>query len=65
MRARASYVVIHPLDDAPEQKRNPHTAGRLRLTWTMIAALWALRAYLVAITLLVAYRVYVLARGGQ
>jgi hypothetical protein len=56
-------VVIHPLDDEPEVKLTPSDAGRLRLSRTVRWSLFALRAYLVVIIALVAYRIFVLAAG--
>jgi hypothetical protein len=60
---RPLLVVLHPLDDAPEVKLDPARAGRMHLTRSVKWSLFALRAYLTLIMLLVAYRVYVLAKG--
>jgi hypothetical protein len=52
---RRSFVVIHPLDDAPEQKRDTSRLGPIPMTFSVRASLMALRAYLIVMTLLVIY----------
>jgi hypothetical protein len=52
------YLVIHPLDDAPEAKLVVTSEmGRIKLTRSVKASLFALRAYLIIMLVLVAYRV--------
>jgi hypothetical protein len=52
-----SFVVVHPLDDAPEEKVDTTGAGPLRLTRSVKLSLMALRGYLILITLLLLYHV--------
>lgn len=61
-KVKKEYHVIHPLDDAPEAKRmiTPEM-GLIKLTPTVRASLFALRAYLVIMLGLVAYRVITMA----
>jgi len=51
------FVVVHPLDDVPEQKVDISALGPMPMTATVKYALLALRGYLVLMTLLVLYRV--------
>ena len=55
------FVVIHPLDDAPEQKVDTESLGPMEMTASVRLSLLSLRAYLVLMMLLVFYRVFVLA----
>ena len=48
--------VIHPLDDAPEQKLFRPELGRIRMTRTVRASLLLLRFYLLAMLGLLAAR---------
>ena len=48
--------VIHPLDDAPEQKLFRPELGRIRMTRTVRAALLLLRLYLLVMLGLLAAR---------
>lgn len=48
--------VIHPLDDAPEQKLFRPELGRIRMTRTVRASLLLLRLYLLAMLGLLAAR---------
>jgi hypothetical protein len=57
----AGLRLVHPLDDAPETKVNVDALGPMRLTPRARWALIALRAYLVAMTALVVFRVVVMA----
>ena len=59
---KQQYLVIHPLDDAPEAKLvvTPEM-GRIKLTRSVKASLFALRAYLIIMLVLVAYRVITMA----
>jgi hypothetical protein len=49
--------VIHPLDDAPEQKLYREDLGRMRVTQTVRLSLLLLQGYLAAMVLLVPWRV--------
>jgi hypothetical protein len=49
--------VIHPLDDAPEQKLYREDLGRMRMTRTVRLSLLLLQGYLASMVLLVAWRV--------
>jgi len=51
------YYVIHPLDDEPEEKRDPTTLGPMRLSRFEKVALYALQGYLLVMVGLAAYRV--------
>lgn len=58
------FVVIHPLDDVPEEKVDTEKLGPMRMTMSVRISLLSLRAYLVAMMLLVLYHVLVLAHHG-
>jgi hypothetical protein len=51
------YYVIHPLDDEPEEKRDPSTLGPMHLSKGEKLSLYALRGYLVLMLFLAGYRV--------
>jgi hypothetical protein len=53
--------VIHPLDDVAEQKCSSAGLGRIRLTRPVRLSLGVLRAYLIAMTLMLGYHVLDLA----
>lgn len=55
------FLVIHPLDDAPEQKVATEHLGAMRMTGAVRVSLLALRGYLVSMTALVLYHVLDLA----
>jgi hypothetical protein len=55
------FVVIHPLDDAPEAKVDTESLGPMTMTTSVRLSLLSLRAYLVLMMLLVFYRVLALA----
>jgi hypothetical protein len=55
------FLVVHPLDDAPEQKVDTDSLGPMPMTASVRVSLLSLRAYLVAMMLLVLYHVLVLA----
>ncbi len=55
------FVVVHPLDDAPEQKVDKTTLGPMQMTPSVKLSLLALRGYLVLMMLLVLYHVIDLA----
>jgi len=54
-------VIVHPLFDRPEKKVDIENAGPMKVTKATWFALFALRAYLIIIILLAAYRFLVLA----
>jgi len=51
------YLVVHPLDDRPEEKVDTEMLGPMPMTRTVRLSLLSLRAYLVLMILLVAYHV--------
>ena len=55
------YVVVHPLDDLPEEKVDTETLGPMPMTISVKLSLLALRSYLVIVVLLVLYHVLDLA----
>lgn len=55
------FVVVHPLDDAPEKKVDTESLGPMTMTASVRLSLLSLRAYLVLMILLVFYHVVVLA----
>ena len=55
------FVVIHPLDDVPEEKVDIESLGPMAMTSSVRISLLSLRAYLVLMILLVFYRVVTLA----
>ena len=55
------YVVVHPLDDRPEEKVNIENLGPMPMTRSVRFSLLSLRAYLVLMILLVFYHVLQLA----
>ena len=52
-----SYRVVHPLDDAPEEKRSVDKLGPMKLTRSVRLSLFVLRDYLVLMGLLVLSRI--------
>src|SRR5579875_2205750 len=61
-RARTkTYVVVHPLDDTPEKKVETSGLGLIRMTRSVRISLIALRAYLIAMMLLLLYHVLTIA----
>jgi hypothetical protein len=50
--------LVHPLDDAPEQKLYRPDLGRMRMTTSVRCALYLLQAYLAAMILLVGWRAF-------
>lgn len=52
------WVVIHPLDDAPEAKVDTAALGPMKMTLSVKLSLMSLRAYLILMLLLVFYRVF-------
>ncbi len=55
------FHVVHPLDDAPEQKIDTLHLGPMRMTITVRVCLLALRAYLLLMFGLLGFRVLPLA----
>jgi hypothetical protein len=55
------YLVVHPLDDVPEQKVDTESLGPMPMTASVKWSLVSLRAYLVLMVALVFYRVLSLA----
>lgn len=55
------FVVVHPLDDVPEEKVDTESLGPMAMTASVRISLLSLRAYLVLMMLLVFYRVVLLA----
>lgn len=49
------YVVVHPLDDQPEEKVDTSTLGPMAMTPSVKLSLMALRGYLILMALLVVY----------
>lgn len=58
MEENNRWVVIHPLDDAPEEKVDTSALGPMTMTRSVKISLLSLRAYLVIMLLLVVYRVF-------
>ena len=48
--------VVHPLDDAPEEKRDVSALGPMTMTKSVRTSLLVLRAYLLLMACLVVYR---------
>jgi hypothetical protein len=55
------FRVIHPLDDAPEQKCSSEGLGPIAMTPTVRVSLTVLRGYLIVMTLMLGYHVLNLA----
>jgi hypothetical protein len=51
------YVVVHPLDDVPEEKVDTESLGPMPMTASVKWSLVSLRAYLLLMVALVFYRV--------
>ena len=60
--ATNQFVVIHPLDDLPEQKVDIESLGPMPMTTSVRLSLMTLRAYLVVMMLMVLYHVLGLVR---
>ena len=59
--APKSFRVIHPLDDAPEEKCSTNGLGRIAMTPGVRISLALLRGYLIVMTLMLGYHVLELA----
>jgi hypothetical protein len=55
------FRVIHPLDDAPEQKCSTEGLGHMTMTPAVRVSLRVLRGYLIMMTLMLGYHVLDLA----
>jgi hypothetical protein len=55
------FSVIHPLNDVPEQKCSSEGLGQIAMTPAVRVCLGVLRAYLIAMTLMLGYHVLDLA----
>jgi hypothetical protein len=62
---KEQYTVVHPLDDHPEEKVDVSAAGAMKMTRSVKWALFALRAYLILIMILIFYHVFTLATKGH
>jgi hypothetical protein len=58
---RQPYYLIHPLDDAPEEKVDTEHLGPMQMTKTVKVCLFALRGYLLLMFGLLGFRVLQLA----
>jgi hypothetical protein len=56
-----SFRVIHPLDDAPEEKCSSEGLGLIAMTPVVRISLTVLRGYLIVMTLMLVYHVLDLA----
>ncbi len=59
--ATNQFVVVHPLDDLPEQKVDTESLGPMPMSKSVRLSLMSLRAYLVVMMLMVLYHVLGLA----
>jgi len=55
------FVVVHPLDDVPEEKVDTEALGPMPMTRSVRLSLLSLRGYLILVVLLVIYHVVSLA----
>jgi hypothetical protein len=60
-KVRTTFHVVHPLDDAPEEKVDLAALGPMRMTPTVRICLLALRGYLLLMVGLLGFRVLQLA----
>jgi hypothetical protein len=58
-----SFLVVHPLDDAPEAKVNTTSLRPMRMTVSVKLSWMALRGYLLLMTIMLLY--HVLDLGGS
>jgi hypothetical protein len=59
--AREYFLVIHPLNDAPEEKCSSEGLGHIAMTPAVRISLTVLRGYLILMTLMLGYHVLDLA----
>ena len=55
------FTIVHPLDDAPEEKVDTEHLGPMKMTRTIRVCLYALRGYLLLMFGLLGFRVLQLA----
>ena len=60
-KAAHHFLVVHPLDDIPEEKVDTDSLGPMPMTRSVRLSLMSLRAYLILMMLLVFYHVLALA----
>jgi len=53
---RKRFVVVHPLDDAPESKLSASRLGPMLMTRSVRLSLMMLRGYMILMAILVGYR---------
>jgi hypothetical protein len=58
---RTFFSVVHPLDDAPEEKVDTEQLGPMQMTKTVRICLFALRGYLLLMLGMLGFRVLQLA----
>ena len=58
---RDYFTIVHPLDDAPEEKVDTEHLGAMKMTMTVRVCLFALRGYLLLMFGLLGFRVLQLA----
>ena len=61
LEGKPFFTVVHPLDDAPEEKVNTEDLGPMQMTRTVRICLFALRGYLLLMFGLLGFRVLQLA----
>jgi len=61
LKEKAFFTVVHPLDDAPEEKVDTEHLGPMQMTRTVRICLFALRGYLLLMFGLLGFRVLQLA----
>jgi hypothetical protein len=64
-RVHTTFKVVHPLDDAPEEKVNLEALGPMQMTAAVRICLLALRGYLLLMAGLLGFRVLQLAGWVQ
>jgi len=61
LEEKTFFAVVHPLDDAPEEKVDTEHLGPMQMTRTVRICLFALRGYLLLMFGLLGFRVLQLA----
>lgn len=61
LETKTFFTVVHPLDDAPEEKVETEHLGPMQMTRTVRVCLFALRGYLLLMFGLLGFRVLQLA----
>jgi hypothetical protein len=59
--AQGHYVIIHPLDDVPEEKIDTASLGPMAMNGAVRWSLLSLRGYLIVMFCLVLYRIFEIA----